>query len=98
LIYRIHQRNNCKGTQGGTDPVKTLQKYRGRYPLIHLKDMAPGDEQTFACPGSGIIDFLEVLSEAVDQDIKHYFVEQDNVVDGLACLESAAVYLKSLRF
>ncbi|TVR73250.1 MAG: sugar phosphate isomerase/epimerase [Marinilabiliales bacterium] len=84
--------------KGGADPVETLRKYRGRYPLLHVKDMAPGEEETFACPGSGIIDFGTVLAEAVDQDIRHYFVEKDNVVDGLACLESAATYLKSLRF
>ncbi len=84
--------------KGGADPVETLRKYRGRYPILHVKDMAPGEEQTFACPGSGIIDFQPVLAEAADQKIKHYFVEQDNVADGLACLSSAAVYLKSLRF
>ncbi len=84
--------------KGGADPLATLRKYRGRYPILHVKDMAPGEEQTFACPGSGIIDFQTVLAEAADQGIKHYFVEQDNVVDGMACLSSAAVYLKSLRF
>ena len=84
--------------KGGADPVRTLQKYRGRYPLIHVKDMAPGDEQTFACPGNGIIDFQEVLAETLDQGIQHYFVEKDNAKDGMGCLESAAVYLHSLRF
>lgn len=84
--------------KGGARPVETLKKYRGSYPLLHIKDMAPGDEQDFACPGNGIIDFQEVLSEAIEQDIKHFFVEKDNAQDGMGCLESAAVYLKSLRF
>lgn len=84
--------------KGGADPIETLRKYRGRYPLLHIKDMAPGEEQDFACPGDGIIDFQEVLSEALDQDIEHFFVEKDNAQNGLGCLESAAVYLKSLRF
>jgi sugar phosphate isomerase/epimerase len=84
--------------KGGADPVEVLKKYNGRYPLLHIKDMAPGEEETFACPGNGIIDFQEVLTEALDQGIKHFFVEKDNVKDGLGCLESAAVYLKSLRF
>ena len=84
--------------KGGADPVETLRKYSGRYPMLHIKDMAPGEEEDFACPGSGIIDFEAVLAEAADQNIKHYFVERDNVQDGMGCLESAAVYLKSLRF
>ncbi len=84
--------------KGGARPVEILKKYMGRYPLLHIKDMAPGDEQDFACPGNGIIDFQEVLSEAIKQDIKHFFVEKDNAQDGMGCLESAAVYLRSLRF
>jgi sugar phosphate isomerase/epimerase len=84
--------------KGGADPVETLQKYSGRYPLLHIKDMAPGAEQDFACPGNGIIDFQKVLNEALEQDIRHFFVEKDNAQDGMGCLESAATYLKSLSF
>lgn len=83
--------------KGGADPVEVLKKYAGRYPILHVKDMAPGPEQTFACPGNGIINFQEVLSVALDQDIKHFFVERDNTEDGMKCLETAAVYLKSLE-
>jgi sugar phosphate isomerase/epimerase len=60
--------------------------------------MAPGAEEDFACPGSGIIDFPSVFSEAADQGITHYFVERDNVKDGLECLKTSAVYLKKLNF
>lgn len=84
--------------KGGADPLHILRKYRGRYPLIHVKDMAPGLEQDFACPGSGIINFQEVLSETVSQNIRHYFVEKDNATDGMGCLEAAALYLQSLTF
>jgi sugar phosphate isomerase/epimerase len=84
--------------QGGADPVETLKKYKGRYPILHVKDMAPGEEQDFACPGDGIIDWPAVFSESADQGIKHYFVERDNAEDGLACLRSSAEYLLNLRF
>jgi sugar phosphate isomerase/epimerase len=84
--------------KGGADPVQMLQKYRGRYPILHLKDMAPGEVQDFECVGSGIIDFPSILREAADQNIEHYFVERDKVVDGMACLESAAAYLREIRF
>jgi sugar phosphate isomerase/epimerase len=84
--------------KGGADPVETLKKYKGRYPILHVKDMAPGEEQDFACPGDGIIDWPAVFSESADQGIKHYFVERDNAVDGLGCLRSSAEYLLNLRF
>jgi len=84
--------------KGGADPVKILRSYKGRYPILHIKDMAAGKEQDFACPGSGIIDFASVFSEAADQGIAHYFVERDNVIDGLDCLKTSGEYLKQLRF
>jgi sugar phosphate isomerase/epimerase len=84
--------------KGGADPVKILNKYKARYRILHVKDMAPGAEKTFACPGSGIIDFPSVFSEAADQGINHYFVERDNVVNGLECLKTSAEYLKNISF
>lgn len=83
-------------TKGNADPIQLLKKDKNRVKILHVKDMAPGDERTFACPGSGIIDFPAVFSEALNQGIKHYIVEQDNVTDGLACLKSSGTYLKGL--
>lgn len=84
--------------KGGADPLTILKKYKGRIPVLHVKDMAPGEAQDFECPGSGIIDFPAIFREAQSQGIKHYFVERDKVVDGLACLQSSGSYLKNLRF
>ena len=84
--------------KGGDDPLEKLKKYRGRYSILHIKDMAPGPEQDFACPGSGVIDFRPILSEAEDQKIGHYMVERDNVTDGLECLRTSSEYLRSIRF
>jgi len=84
--------------KGGADPVELLKKYKGRYLLLHIKDMAAGEEKDFECPGSGIIDFRPVFREAYSQGIKHFMVERDNVPDGIACLKSASEYLKNLVF
>ena len=84
--------------KGGAEPVNILKKYRDRYSILHVKDMAPGPEKDFACPGSGIIDFPSVFSEAAGQGINHYFVERDNVVNGMECLKTSAEYLKNISF
>ncbi|MFO7621199.1 MAG: sugar phosphate isomerase/epimerase [Bacteroidales bacterium] len=84
--------------KGGGDPLAMLQKYAGRYPILHVKDMAPGSAMDFECPGSGIIDFPSLFREAERQGIGHYMVERDNVPDGIACLKSASEYLKNLTF
>jgi len=75
-----------------------LRKYSGRYTILHVKNMTAGPEQNFACPGSGIIDFKPLFAEAHCQGIRHFMVEQDNVFDGLACLQTSGHYLRRLRF
>jgi len=83
--------------KGDVHPVQVMQQYRGRFPILHVKDMAPGEEQDFACPGEGILNWEAIFTESLDQGIKHYFVERDGAVDGLGCLKSSAEFLKSLR-
>ena len=85
-------------TKGGADPLLMLRKYKGRYIILHIKDMAPGNAKDFECPGNGIIDFSSIFREADIQGIKHFMVERDNVPDGIACLKSAAEYLKKLTY
>jgi len=84
--------------KGGGDPLKVLEKYKRRIPILHVKDMAPGPKQDFICPGSGIIDFAPVFREAKKQKIKHYIVERDGEPDGIGCLRSSGDYLKNIRF
>lgn len=84
--------------KGGGNPLKTLKKYKGRIPILHVKDMAPGSEQDFICPGSGIIDFGPIFKEAKKQGIEHYIVERDNEPDGIGCLQSSGEYLRNIRF
>jgi sugar phosphate isomerase/epimerase len=84
--------------KGGADPLEMLKKYPGRYPILHVKDMAPGSTMDFECPGNGIIDFPALFKEAEKQSIRHYMVERDNAPDGMACLRSSGEYLHNLTF
>lgn len=84
--------------KGGGDPLLMLQNYGSRIPILHVKDMAPGSPQDFECPGSGIIDFPSIFREAQSQGIAHFMVERDDVPDGMACLQSAGAYLRTIRF
>ncbi|MGK7396475.1 MAG: sugar phosphate isomerase/epimerase family protein [Candidatus Cyclobacteriaceae bacterium M3_2C_046] len=83
--------------KGGADPVEVMKKYPGRYGILHIKDMNNLQEMDFACPGEGIIDFAAVFEEAYRQDMEHFMVERDKVVDGMACLQSSSQFLKNLR-
>ena len=84
--------------KGGGNPLECLKKYPGRYEILHVKDMDATPEKSFACPGSGIIDFRPIFREAWDQGVRHYIVEKDGEKNGIVCLKSSAEYLKNLRF
>jgi sugar phosphate isomerase/epimerase len=84
--------------KGGGDPIECLKKYPGRYEILHVKDMDATPEKSFACPGSGIIDFRPVFREAWDQGVRHYIVEKDGEQNGIECLKSSSDYLKNLKF
>jgi sugar phosphate isomerase/epimerase len=84
--------------KGGGNTLECLKKYPGRYEILHVKDMDATAEKSFACPGSGIIDFRPIFREAWTQGVLHYIVEKDGEKNGIECLKSSAEYLKNLRF
>jgi len=84
--------------KGGGNTLECLKKYPGRFDILHVKDMDSTPEKSFACPGSGMIDFRPIFREAWDQGVRHYIVEKDGEQNGIECLQSSANYLKKLRF
>ena len=73
-------------THAGQDPVAYFEKYPGRFPLLHIKDMkdkpAPSQELDakmglFAPVGRGTIDWTRIFKAARNGGMQHYYVEQD---------------------
>lgn len=62
---------------GGEDPVAYLKKYAGRVEILHLKDMADDEEQSFAEVGAGILDWPAIDEAARAAGVQYYCVEQD---------------------
>jgi sugar phosphate isomerase/epimerase len=62
---------------GGADPVDYINKYAGRIDILHLKDMADDEEQSFAEVGSGILNWPAIDGAARAAGIRYYCVEQD---------------------
>src|SRR5579863_546528 len=59
----------------GKDPLTYFDRYPGRFPLVHVKDMTPDHRMTEA--GSGVIDWKRIFAQSAKAGIKHYFVEHD---------------------
>ncbi len=62
---------------GGEDPAAYIRKYAGRQAILHLKDMADDEEQSFAEIGNGILDWDEIHRAAIEAGVEFYAVEQD---------------------
>lgn len=77
-------------TKAGQDVINIFNKYPGRFPLFHLKDMftheAPSystdNIDDFAPVGAGVINFKEILAAKDMAGMKYLIVEQDSAKDG----------------
>lgn len=61
----------------GVDPVEYINKYKGRCPLVHLKDMEAGEDRSYAEVGNGIMDIKSIISAAITAGSEWLVVEQD---------------------
>lgn len=83
--------------KGGYDPKAYLLSYKGRAPLIHVKDMADDAEGTFAEVGHGIIDYKPIFEAAEEAGVEYYIVEQDRCQrPALESVRMSIEYLKSI--
>lgn len=66
-------------TKAGQDPVALFKANPGRFPMVHVKDMAR--DGSFAEVGAGTIDFRRIFAQARLAGIRHYYVEHDQPKD-----------------
>jgi sugar phosphate isomerase/epimerase len=94
----------------GGDPVKYFNRYPGRFPLVHVKDIkkfppvAAGGAQNFGDSladmtdvGGGIINWNLVLSYWQKAGIQHYIVEHDKPTKPFESITNSYAYLSKLR-
>jgi sugar phosphate isomerase/epimerase len=100
----------CWITTAGKDPIAYFNKYPGRFPCVHVKDIKTmpkvgangnadfGDTADLAPVGSGIINWKNLFGHAEKAGIKHYFVEHDKPKDAFDSIASSYAYLSKLTF
>jgi sugar phosphate isomerase/epimerase len=96
---------------GGADPVEYLKNYPDRYRLMHVKNMKEkkrfsgdgGDSNQWielfpymATAGEGVLDLKTIIVQAQKSGVKHFFVEQDMVVNPEVELKKSLDYIRSL--
>ncbi|MBN1558934.1 VCBS repeat-containing protein [candidate division KSB1 bacterium] len=89
----------------GFDPVRVLQKYAGRFDLIHVKDLRPrtvvstsggAPDETSVPIGSGCINYPALFRVAAKQNVKLYFIE-DEAKEAVDQIPVSVEYLKTLK-
>ena len=89
-------------TVAGLDPVSFIQKYTGRCPAVHLKDVVfvePGKHEDRPV-GQGVQDFPAVTKAAEENGVEIFVVELDEAV-GITSMEAAKQsrdYLKTIGY
>lgn len=91
-------------TEAGRDPVEIIQSLGPRVRMLHMKDRQPGFPTSqvlnaqaghFAPVGTGTIEWKPIIAAAKQDDIRHYFVEQDTGPP--APLDCLRISYKNLR-
>ncbi len=84
--------------KAGQDPRAMIARWPGRFPLCHVKDGGPPPERKMMDVGAGVVDFKSIFSKSRQAGFKHYFIEHDEPVDGVASAAASAAYLRKLTF
>ncbi len=66
---------------GGANPADYLRKYKGRSPVIHVKDLMPlkkGGKVQFTPLGQGAQNWKEVITSAHESGVEWFAYEQDS--------------------
>lgn len=99
-------------TAGGVDVAAYLDRYRGRFRLMHVKDMAKdvrfsgdgGDSNQWielfphlTNAGSGVLDLPKILSHALKSGVEHFIVERDLAPEPKEDLRKSFAYVKGVR-
>ena len=92
--------DTCWVKYAGIDPAEYIRKYKGRCPLIHIKDYnggKKGEDFSYKAVGSGVMDVGAVINAAKAAGSEWIIVEQDSPEKGRtpmdSCKESAEFIL-----
>jgi sugar phosphate isomerase/epimerase len=91
----------------GEDPVKWLQKYGGRWELMHVKDLKKGvatgfhnggtDPNNDVTLGTGQMNWPDILRAARQAGVKHYFIEDESATS-VAQIPESLKYLAQVSW
>ena len=80
----------------GKDPLDYFEKYPGRFPLWHLKDMDMSKKESTEF-GKGGLDIAKMLEHKKESGVKHIFIEQEEYASTpLESMKHNMAYLRKI--
>lgn len=80
--------------KAGYDPIKYFNRYPGRFPLCHVKDLTT--EGTMVDVGHGKIDFASIFAHSETAGLKHFIVEHDEPKNSMQSITNSYAHLESM--
>ena len=80
---------------GGKAPRHYLDKYPGRFPMLHVKDRNASGKMVDV--GQGTIDFPNIFANSSHAGFQHYFVENDEPTDPLESARVSFQYMDHVK-
>lgn len=81
--------------KAGGDALAMFKQHKGRFRLVHIKDMAADGRMVDV--GQGAMDWHTLLQAARQAGVTEYFVEHDDAKDGLAFAQTSFEYISKLK-
>lgn len=83
--------------EGGGDAVRTMTRWPGRFPLLHVKDRDRSGSMVDV--GAGRLDFAGIFAHADTAGTRHWFVEHDQPgEDPFPSIEASFRHLSTLEY
>jgi sugar phosphate isomerase/epimerase len=79
---------------GQNDPLEYFEKYKGRFPVLHIKDRS-------ILGRSGMMNFENIFNEAYKNGLDEFYVELENIREGMTQFEGVKLcydYLNNAPF
>jgi sugar phosphate isomerase/epimerase len=100
----------CWISSAGKDPLDYFRRYRGRFPMVHVKGLKKIPATGAATPidsvlpditdvgHDDVVDWKRIFAHAREAGIEHYFVEHDVPKQPFDSLKASHDYLAQLQF
>jgi sugar phosphate isomerase/epimerase len=92
----LHEIDTYWVRHGNEDPVAYLDRWPGRMPTVHFKDMGRGPDRPMVPVGTGILDWPKIVAACKKGGTEFVVVEQDTCAP-LSPLEAARISLENCR-